>query len=52
MRSRSAAFELVLLTVLIMSALLMSSAWLSLRWQKSCWLTEVQRGLSLASDIL
>ena len=52
MRSRSAAFELVLLTILIMAALLVTSAWLSLRWQRTCWLTEVQRGLSLASDTL
>src|SRR4030066_9907 len=52
MRLRSAAFELTMLTVLVMAALLLSYTWLSLRWQQSGWLAEGQRGLSLASDTL
>jgi two-component system NtrC family sensor kinase len=52
MRSRSAALELTLLTVLVMAVLLLSFTWLSLRWQRSWLLDEVRRGLSLASDTL
>jgi two-component system NtrC family sensor kinase len=52
MRSRSAALELTLLTVLVMAAMLGSLTWLSLRWQRSLQLEEVQRGLLLAGDAL
>ena len=52
MRSRSAAFELTLLTVLVMTILLIAFTWLSIRLQQSWLLDEVQRGLSLASDTL
>jgi two-component system NtrC family sensor kinase len=52
MRSRSAAFELTLLTVLVMAILLVSFTWLSIRLQQSWLLDEVKRGLSLASDTL
>src|SRR4030043_649510 len=51
-RSRSAALELTLLTVLVMAAMLGSLTWLSLRWQRSLQLEEVQRGLLLAGDAL
>lgn len=52
MRSRSAAFELTLLTVFVMVALFGAFTWLSIRWQKSWLLEEARRGLSLASDTL
>ncbi len=52
MRSRSAALELTLLTVLVMAAMLGSVTWLSLRWQRSSQLEEVQRGLLLTGDAL
>ena len=52
MRSRSAALELTLLTVLVMAVMLGSLTWLSLRWQRSLQLEEVQRGLLLAGDAL
>jgi len=52
MRSRSAALELTLLTVLVMAAMLGSLTWLSLRWQRSSQLEEVQRGLLLTGDAL
>lgn len=51
-RSRSAALELTLLTVLVMAAMLGSLTWLSLRWQRSMQLEEVKRGLLLAGDAL
>jgi two-component system NtrC family sensor kinase len=52
MRSRSAALELTLLTVLVMAAMLGSLTWLSLRWQRSSQLEEVRRGLLLTGDAL
>jgi two-component system NtrC family sensor kinase len=52
MRTRSAAFELTLLTVCVMAITLISFTWLSIRWQQSWLLDEVQRGLSLARDTL
>jgi two-component system NtrC family sensor kinase len=52
MRTRSAAFELTLLTVLVMAVLLGAFTWLYFRWERSGMLDEVQRGLSLASDTL
>ncbi|MHC5037079.1 MAG: sensor histidine kinase [Planctomycetota bacterium] len=52
MRSRSAALELTLLVVLVMAILLVSFTVLSLRWERTWLLQEVQRGLTLASDIL
>ncbi len=52
MRTRSVAFELILLMVFLLTALQISFTWVSLRWQQSWLLDEVQRGLSLASDTL
>ena len=52
MRSRSAAFELTLLTVLVMAVLLIAFTWLTVRWQRASLLEEVQGGLSLAGDTL
>ncbi len=52
MRSRSAAFELTLLVVLVMAVLTGLSTWLSLRLQREWLLEEVRRGLSLVSDTL
>jgi len=52
MRSRSAALELTLLTVLVMAAMLGSLTWLTLRWHRSLRLEEVQSGLLLAGDAL
>jgi two-component system, NtrC family, sensor kinase len=52
MRRRSAALELMLLTVFVMAALLAASSWVSLRWQRSWLLEEVRRGLLLTCDAL
>jgi two-component system NtrC family sensor kinase len=51
-RSRSAALELTLLTVLVMVAMLGSLTWLSFRWQRSLQLEEVRHGLLLAGNAL
>jgi two-component system NtrC family sensor kinase len=49
---RSAAFQLILITVVVMAAGLISLTWLSLRWQRAWLLEEVENGLLLTSDAL
>ena len=52
MRSRSAAFELTVLAVVVMAVVTASLTWFSLRRQRAWLLEEVRRGTSLASDAL
>jgi two-component system NtrC family sensor kinase len=52
MRGRNLTFELALTAILAMAAVLAATAWLSMHWYRSWLMSEAERGVELASEML